>query len=209
MKEKKTKFKRSVLHKIAIALLTIGFVLSISTFLIILVSFLTLGTIYLAAILVFLLIVGVIYLVVGGVIVVLFGLINYIIVFIEAIIMALAGKTSSSFDGFWPEIDWHLVSNETWQTFGICSAIGAFILLILLIVLIASFNAIIPSFVAFLVVTCSKKKPGLIIGGIFALLAAFIGPTTLIEFVGAILAFIAKGAKPIPVKDKPKLITNN
>ena len=209
MKEKKNKFKRSALHKVSIALLAVGFALSITTFLTLLVTFLLLGTVYLGGVLIFLLVVGVIYLVVGGVISILFGLFNFFALFIEAFFMALAGKSSGSFEGFWPDIDWNIISDETWKTFLICVIIGAFILFVLFIVLIASLKAIIPSFVAFLVVTCSKKKPGLIVGGIFALLAAFIGPTTLLEFIGAILAFIAKGAKPIPVIDKPKLITNN
>ena len=210
MKEKKNKFKRSALHKVSIALLAVGFALSITTFLTLLVTFLLLGTVYLGGVLIFLLVVGVIYLVVGGVISILFGLFNFFALFIEAFFMALAGKSSGSFEGFWPDIDWNIISDETWKTFLICVIIGAFILLVLFIVLIASLKAIIPSFVAFITVACSKKKSGLVVGGIFALLASLVGNIKLIEFIGAVLAFIAKVKTPkkLPQKEEIKLIAN-
>ena len=210
MKEKKNKFKRSALHKVSIALLAVGFALSLITFLTLLITFLLLGTIYVAGILVFLLVIGTIYLVVFMTLGIVFGLINYLILFIEAFIMTLAGKSSGSFEGFWPDIDWNIISDETWKTFVICCVVGAFMLLVLFIVLIASLKAIIPSFVAFITVACSKKKSGLVVGGIFALLASFVGNIKLIEFIGAILAFIAKVKTPkkLPQKEEIKLIAN-
>ena len=123
---------------------------------------------------------------------VLFGLINFLILFIEAFFSALAKSGTSSFDGVWPDIDWNLISVDTWETFGLASLFGVIILPLLIFFAIASLIAMIFAIIALANVKKAQNKKGMITGGVFAILSALGGQFSLLELVGGILAFIPK-----------------
>ena len=164
--KQKNNLNRSGLHKASIGLLTAGMVIAILVFVFSVLGLLGYSLVYFGGILIFLAVVAVIYLVLILTTGVLFGLINFLIIFIEAFFSALAGSGSTSFDGVWPDIDWNLISADTWETFGLASLFGGIILPLLIFFAIASLIAMIFAIVALANVKKAQNKKGMITGGV-------------------------------------------
>lgn len=196
MKEK-NKTKKSVLHKISIALLIVGLIISIIAFASSILGLIGYTFIYFGGIAAFLAVVAIIYLVVILTAGVLFGIVNFIIIFIEAFISALANSSSSmDFKGVWPNIDWNLISPSTWEIFGFSVLGGTLVFPFLIVASVTSFFAMIFAIIALANVGKGKSKGGMITGGVFAILSSLNGTFSLLEFIGGVLAFIPRIKKP-------------
>ena len=199
---------KTSVHKASIGLLTAGLIISIFAFIGSIVGLVVFNFFYVAGILVFLAFAAVMYLTVLITLGVVFGLVNYIILFIIALIGAASDKPTMDFNAIWPEgVDWgSIVPAQYWEYFGIGAGAGLLIVILLVILIIASLFAMIFAIVALANVKKGKSKGQVVTGGVFALLSSFLGFFSLLEFIGAILAFIAKVNKVDSPQESPKQI---